>query len=99
MFITLLGIKYTGSDIERLIMLRSMEWDAFPVFATRAVAPIALFWIGWWQLAMVLAAASILWCPIRNRIANPELAALGSVVGNLFISLIANVAIATVLIM
>ena len=38
-----LGINYSEPEAERLILARSLEWEALPVFATRGIAPIALF--------------------------------------------------------
>ena len=37
----LLGITYNDDEIPRVVQLRTLEWDAFPVFATRSFAPIA----------------------------------------------------------
>ncbi len=66
MHLRLLGITYHDAEAERFIQMRAMEWEAFPVFATRAFAPVALFWIPWWQLLLILVLASAVWCPIRN---------------------------------
>ena len=97
MYLRLLGITYYGVDeVNRFIQLRSMEWEAFPVFATRAFAPVAMFWIPWWQLILILALASVVWCPTRNYVARPGLAALGSHIANVFVSVPANIVIALI---
>jgi hypothetical protein len=94
MHLTLRGIAYEGVEIERYILLRKLEWEAFPVYATRAIAPVALFWIPWWQLILILVLASIIWCPIRNHVANPELSDVASSLNNIYVSLPANIVLA-----
>jgi len=96
MHLRLLGITYYDDEVERFIQLRSMEWEAFPVFATRAFAPLAMVWIAWWQLILILVLASVVSCPIRNHVASPELAALGSQIANVFVSVPANIIIALI---
>jgi hypothetical protein len=96
MHLRLLGITYDDTEVERFIQLRSMEWEAFPVFATRAFAPLAMFWIPWWQLILILLVASAIWCPVRNHIASPELAAFGGYIGMVMVALPVNVIIAII---
>jgi hypothetical protein len=96
MHLRLFGITYHDSEVERFIQMRTMEWEAFPVFATRAFAPVAMFWIPWWHLILVLLLASVIWCPIRNHIASPELATFGTYIGSLMVSLPANIIIAVI---
>ena len=96
MHLRLLGITYDNLEIERFIQLRSVEWEAFPVFATRAFAPVALFWIPWWQLILILVLASVVWCAIRNHVASPEFAAFGSRISNIAVSLVVNVILAAI---
>ena len=63
MHLRLLGTTYYDLEVERYIQLRSMEWEAFPVFATRAFAPVAMFWIPWWQLILILLLTSVVLVP------------------------------------
>ncbi len=96
MQLKLLGITYFDDEIHRMAQLRSLEWDAFPVFATRSFAPIAMFWIPWWELLIILAALSLIWCPIRNAVASPTLAAVGALFNMFVVALLANVVIALI---
>lgn len=96
MQLKLLGITYFDDEIHRMAQLRTLEWDAFPVFATRSLAPIAMFWIPWWELFLILAALSLIWCPIRNAVASPALSAVAALLNMAIVALIANVVIAIV---
>ena len=96
MQLKLLGITYFDDEIHRMAQLRALEWDAFPVFATRSFAPIAMFWIPWWELLLVLAALSLIWCPIRNGVASPTLSASAALLNMFIVALVANVVIALV---
>ncbi len=96
MRLRLLGTTYDDAEVERFIQLRTMEWEAFPVFAARAFAPVALFWIPWWQLILILVIASVVWCPIRNHVASAELAAFGSLINNIAVSLALNFILAAI---
>jgi|SRR5882724_3228279 len=96
MQLTLGGTTYEGLEIERYISLRKLEWEAFPVYATRAFAPVALFWIPWWQLILILTLASIVWCPIRNQVASPDLANVAVKLNNIFVSLLTNFIVAAI---
>jgi len=55
-----------------------------------------MFWIPWWQLIVILLLASAIWCPIRNHIASPGLAAFGAYIGMLMVALPTNIIIAII---
>ena len=86
--------SYSEDEIERLLLLRSLEWEALPVFALRGIAPLGLLWFPWWQVCLAFVAASLIWCPIRTRFANFFTAMLVSKFSNLLVSVIMNVLIA-----
>jgi hypothetical protein len=90
----ILGINYSEPEAERLILARSLEWEALPVFATRSVAPIALFWFSWWQICLCLVAAALVWCPFRTKYVNLALSMVLSFVNNIFVSVLINAAVA-----
>ncbi len=92
----LLGMTFSEGDSSRLVLARSLEWEALPVFATRAIAPIGLFWFNWWQLCLALAACSLLWCPIRSRFVSLRLGMIVSLFNNILVSLPANIFVAVV---
>ena len=85
------GIRFTEEESSRLILLRSLEWEALPVFATRGIAPIALFWFPWWQVCLALVACSLPWCPIRTRFVSLHTAMIVSLLNNFYVSLLTNV--------
>ncbi len=93
----LLGITYHEDEIPRLIQLRTLEWDAFPVFATRSLAPLAMFWMPWWEPMLLLATASLIWCPIRNHVALPAVSVAAALLNMAIVALLANVIIAILL--
>lgn len=95
MQLKLLGITYFDDEIYRMAQLRTLEWDAFPVFATRSFAPIAMFWISWWELLLILAALSLVWCPIRNSVASPTVSAAAALLNMFVLALVGNVVIAS----
>jgi hypothetical protein len=90
------GMTFTQEESPRLILARSLEWEALPVFATRGIAPIALFWFSWWQVCLALVACSLLWCPIRTRFVSLRVAMISSFINNIYVSLLANVVVAVV---
>ena len=90
----ILGKSYSEDEIGRLLLLRSLEWEALPVFALRGIAPLGLLWFSWWQVCLAFVAASLIWCPIRTRSANFFTAMLVSRFSNLLVSVIMNVLIA-----
>jgi hypothetical protein len=90
------GMTFTEEESSRLILTRSLEWEALPVFATRSVAPIALFWFPWWQVCLSLVACSLLWCPIRTRIVSLRVSMMVSFLNNICVSLLTNVVVAVV---
>lgn len=91
-----LGNSYTIDEVGRLIVARSAEWEALPVFALRGIAPLGLLWFPWWQVCLAFVAASLIWCPIRTRCANFSIAMLVCMVSNLLVSVIMNVLIAAI---
>ena len=96
MQLRLLGITYNDDEIPRVVQLRTLEWDAFPVFATRSFAPVALFWVPWWQLMIALAALSAVWCPIRNHVASARLSALAALLNMAVVAVPVNLVIAVI---
>jgi hypothetical protein len=96
MQLRLLGVTYNDDEIPRVVQLRTVEWDAFPVFATRSFAPIALFWIPWWQLMIALIALSVVWCPIRNRVASARVSAFAALLNMALVAVPANIIIAVI---
>jgi hypothetical protein len=96
MQLKLLGITYNDDEIPRVVQLRTLEWDAFPVFATRSFAPIALFWMPWWLLILVLAGFSIIWCPIRNHIPSARFSALAALCNMAPVAIPVNIIIAII---
>jgi hypothetical protein len=93
---TIFKTTYSKEEAERFVFLRKLEWEAFPVFATRAFAPVALFWLSWWQLALAFVLASLVWCPVREYAANIRVATAASALNNIVVSLVGNVVIAVV---
>jgi hypothetical protein len=91
------GINYSDEEILRLVMLRSLEWDALPIYATRAVAPAALFWVPWWQLLLAIVAACLLWSVVRTQFVSLRVSMICVLLNSLFPSLVVNILIATVL--
>ena len=90
------GMAFTEEESSRLVFARSLEWEALPVFATRGVAPIALFWFPWWQVCLALVACSLLWCPVRTRFVSLRVAMISSFLNNIYVSLLTNVVVAVV---
>src|SRR5882672_4731759 len=88
------GMTFTEEESSRLILARSLEWEALPVFATRGIAPIALFWFSWWQVCLALVVCSLLWSPIRTRFVSLRIAMIVSFLNNIYMSLLANVIVA-----
>jgi len=91
------GMTFTQEESSRLILARSLEWEALPVFASRGVAPIALFWFPWWQVCLALVACSLLWCPVRARFVSLRVAMIVSFLNNIYASLLTNAAVAVLL--
>jgi hypothetical protein len=89
-------MTFTEEESSRLILLRALEWDSLPVFATRTIAPITLFWLPWWQVCLALVACSLFWCPIRTRFVSLRVAMVVSRTNNLYVSLFANVVVAVI---
>src|SRR5882757_7359254 len=90
------GTTFTEEESSRLILGRSLEWEALPVFATRSIAPIALCWFPWWQVCLVVIACSVLWCPVRTRFVSLRMAIMISFLNNIYVSLLVNVVVAIV---
>jgi hypothetical protein len=90
------GMTFTEEESSRLILARSLEWEALPVFATRGVAPIALFWFPWWQVCLALVACSLLWCPVCTRFVSLRVAMIVWFLNNIYASLVTNVIVAVV---
>ncbi len=90
------GMTFTEEESSRLILLRSLEWEALPVFATRGVAPIALFWFPWWQVCLALVACSLLWCPVRTRFVSLRVSMFVSSLNNIYVSLLTNIVVAVI---
>jgi hypothetical protein len=90
------GITFSEEEFPRLVLLRSLEWEALPIFATRSLAPIGLFWLTWWQLLLLLVLPSLLWCPIRTRFVSLRLAMLSSFLNMLYVSVFANILVAII---
>lgn len=91
------GISFDEEDLSTLVLVRALEWEALPVFATRSVAPIALFWFTWWQVLLALVVCSLPWCLMRGRLANLRAAIFFSLINNLYISLALNIVTAIIL--
>jgi hypothetical protein len=90
------GMTFTEEESSRLILLRSLEWEALPVFATRGIAPIALFWFPWWQVCLALVACSLLWCPVRTRFVSLRVSMFVSFLNSLYASLLMNAVVAVI---
>src|SRR5260221_8709207 len=90
------GMTFTEEESARLILARSLEWEALPVFATRGIVPIALFWFPWWQVCLALIACSLLWCPVRTRFVSLKAAMTVSFINNLYVSLLTNIVVAVI---
>ena len=90
-------MTFTEEEASRLVLARSLEWEALPVFGTRGIAPIALFWLSWWQVCLALVACSLLWCPVRTRFVSLRVSMFVSFLNNIYVSLLANVVVAVLL--
>ena len=90
------GMTFTEEESSRLILARSLEWEALPVFATRGIAPIAMFWLPWWQLCLALVACSLLWCLVRTRFVSLRVSMFVSFLNNIYVSLLTNLLVAVI---
>lgn len=90
------GMTFNEAESSRLILARALEWEALPVFGTRSVAPIALFWLPWWVVFLALAGCSVLWSPIRTRFVSLRAAMLVCFLNNIYITLVTNVTVAVI---
>jgi hypothetical protein len=91
-----MGQIFNAEESHKLVLARSLEWEAFPVFATRSIAPIFLFWFIWWQICLFLICCSFVWCPIRKQFASLRIAIIVAFLNNLYIELIANLIVAII---
>lgn len=91
------GINYSIEEIPLLVMLRSIEWDALPIYATRAIAPAALFWVPWWQLLLAITVACWLWSAVRTQFVSLRVSMICVYLNGLIPSLVANILVAAVL--
>ncbi len=86
----------TEDESSRLILVRALEWEALPVFGTRSIAPIAMFWFQWWQVCLVLAACSLIWYPISKHLVSLRVGMVLAFANNLYVSVLANIVVAVV---
>jgi hypothetical protein len=87
-------IEYSRAEIGKLLMLRSLEWDALPIYGTRFIAPIALLWLRWWQLFLVLVALQFCWDHLKTRFVSFRIAMFINAVNMIRIAILTNGAIA-----
>lgn len=61
--------------------LRAIEWTSWPLFVAQPIAPVALLFFSWWNVALVVFGASVFWVfVVRDKIVIPSLAYWGCLV-------------------
>lgn len=63
-------MEFSSEELNRLTLLRSLEWGYMPLFATQVFVPISFLFIKWWYVPVALVGATWLWHPIKYKLAN-----------------------------
>ena len=62
--------NWTNAEIERWLLLRAIEWNAFPAFVSQPLVPIMFPLFSWYWVIATVIALSILWSTIRYSYVN-----------------------------
>lgn len=62
--------NYDNVEIQRWLLLRAIEWNAFPAFASQPLVPIAFLLFSWYWVIATVVVLNILWSGIRYSYVN-----------------------------
>ena len=62
--------NWTDAEIQRWLLLRAIEWCAFPAFASQPLVPIMFLLFPWYWVIAAVVALNILWSWIRYSYVN-----------------------------
>lgn len=62
--------NWTDAEIQRWLLLRAIEWNAFPAFASQPLVPIMFLLFSWYWVIAAVVVLNILWSGIRYYYVN-----------------------------
>ena len=62
--------NWTEAEIQRWLVLRAIEWCAFPAFASQPLVPIMFLLFSWYWVIAAVVVFNILWSGIRYSYVN-----------------------------
>ena len=70
------SMGWSDGEIRRWLLLRAVEWAAWPSFVSQVFFPIAALFFAWSEIIPVFILANVIWFPIRHRYVNVTLASV-----------------------
>ena len=62
--------NWTNAEIERWLLLRAVEWSAFPAFVSQPLVPFMFLLFSWYWVIAIVIVLNILWGTIRYSYVN-----------------------------
>ena len=62
--------NWKNAEIERWLLLRAVEWTAFPAFVSQPLVPVMFLLFSWYWVIATVIALNILWSTIRYSYVN-----------------------------
>jgi len=62
--------SWTDAEIQRWLLLRAIEWNTFPAFASQPLVPIMFLLFSWYWVIAAVVVLNILWSGIRYSYVN-----------------------------
>lgn len=69
--------NWTDAEVQRWLRLRSIEWCAFPAFASQPLVPVLFLLFSWYWVIAAVVALNVLWSQIRYSFVNIGAATVG----------------------
>ena len=62
--------NWTNAEIQKWLLLRAIEWSAFPAFVSQPLVPIMFLLFSWYWVIATVIVLNILWSRIRYSYVN-----------------------------
>ena len=62
--------NWSDAEIQRWLLLRAIEWNAFPAFASQPLVPVMFLFFSWSWVIVAVVVLNILWSGIRYSYVN-----------------------------
>ena len=66
--------SWTDAEIQRWLLLRAVEWNVLPAFASQPLVPILFLFLPWYLVVAAVVLLNFLWSKVRYSYVNATVA-------------------------